>query len=135
MATDDEVSSSEAPKETAADMASYSTDLSEAAWALIQPHLPQAKTRGRPRSTACAGWEGHLLPSADGRRIAASETQITLDQAGRLLGLTWSGCSGGPSRTYRSDDLGVAIPTRRSAKDSATKAWRCKVMREGQRAQ
>ena len=32
-------------------MASYSTDLSEAAWALIQPHLPQAKTRGRPRST------------------------------------------------------------------------------------
>jgi putative transposase len=32
-------------------MASYSTDVSEAAWALIQPHLPQAKTRGRPRST------------------------------------------------------------------------------------
>jgi len=32
-------------------MASYSTDVSEAAWALIQPHLPQAKTRGRPRAT------------------------------------------------------------------------------------
>jgi putative transposase len=32
-------------------MASYSTDVSEAAWALIQPHLPLAKARGRPRST------------------------------------------------------------------------------------
>jgi putative transposase of IS4/5 family DUF4096 len=48
---DDEVSSSEAPNETTADMASYSTDVSEAAWALIRPHLPSAKPGGRPRST------------------------------------------------------------------------------------
>jgi transposase len=33
------------------DKASYPTDVSEAAWALIQPHLPLAKPGGRPRST------------------------------------------------------------------------------------
>jgi transposase len=29
----------------------YDTDLSDAAWALIEPHLPAAKPGGRPRRT------------------------------------------------------------------------------------
>ena len=36
-------------------MASYSTDVSEAAWALIRPHLRSAKPGGRPRSTDLRG--------------------------------------------------------------------------------
>jgi hypothetical protein len=52
-------------------MASYSTDVSEAAWALIQPHLSQD-----PRTAALNGpaprGERHLLPFADGLSVAAA---------------------------------------------------------------
>ena len=29
----------------------YDTDVSDAAWAIVEPHLPLAKPGGRPRST------------------------------------------------------------------------------------
>src|SRR6187455_1372213 len=58
-------------------MASYSTDVSEAAWALIRPHLPSAKPGRRPRSTDLrGGGECHLLPAADGLPVASAATLL-----------------------------------------------------------
>ena len=33
----------------------YETDLTDAEWALIEPHMPKPRIRGRPRECPCAG--------------------------------------------------------------------------------
>ena len=67
----------------------YASDLTDAEWALIEPHMPAVKRLGRPRETELRGGRCDLVSGADRLPVADAAEGLSCvhDGAGLFLRL------------------------------------------------